>query len=72
MDQPQVPGAYITQDKFRGHFIFPDAIKPANVGLYIAIIDLEATVIVEDDLWHAIHMDGAVDMMSQDKVYILY
>ena len=38
-------------DIYRRHIISLDATKPTNVGLYIVVINLEATVIVEHDLW---------------------
>ena len=62
MDPPQVPGVYLVLNMFRGNIISPDAIKPANVGLYLSIIGLEAAVRMEYSLWQAIHMDGAINM----------
>ena len=47
---------------FGGHLLFPDAIELANVELYLAMIGLEAAIIVEQGLWQAIHVDGAIEM----------
>ena len=41
---PQIPGVYLVPDLFGGHLIFLDAVDPANVEFYLAMIGLEATV----------------------------
>ena len=51
MDPHQLSSVYLVPDLFRRHIVFLDAIEPANVEFYLAIIKLEATVIVEHGLW---------------------
>ena len=51
--------------------MFPDVVEPANVGLYLTTIGLEAVVIVEHSLWQAIHVAGAIDM-QRVKLEFLY
>ena len=58
-------------DLFGGHLIFPDAVEPANVGLYLAMIGLEAAIFVEHGLWQAIYIDEAVDM-QRFRLELLY
>ena len=68
---PQIPGAYLVPDLFGGHVIFPDAVELANVGLYLAMIGLEAAIFVEHGLWQAIHIDETVHM-QQFRLELLY
>ena len=49
-------------DMYGGHIISPNDIELTNVGFYIAVIDLEVVVTVEDDLWRAIYIEGAANM----------
>ena len=49
-------------DLFGRHLIFPDAVEPANVCLYLAMIGLAVAIFVKHGLWQAIHVNEAVDI----------
>ena len=68
---PQIRGAYLVPDCYGEHLMFPDAMEPTNVGLYLAMIRLEAAIFVEHGLWQAIYVDKAIDM-QRIRLELLY